>query len=42
MFRTTIFLTGQQLTRLKALVKRTGLTLAEHVRRAIDAYLDKT
>lgn len=32
-------LTEQQIARLNALAQNTGLTVAEHVRRAIDEYL---
>ena len=39
MKRTNIHLTEPQRKRLKELAKKTGLTAAEHVRRAIDAYL---
>lgn len=39
MKQTNIYLTEQQRKRLKELAKETGLTAAEHVRRAIDAYL---
>ncbi|MHB8255337.1 MAG: ribbon-helix-helix protein, CopG family [Acidiferrobacter sp.] len=41
MIRTNIFLPEQFLIKLRALAKATGLTVAEHVRRAIDDYLSK-
>jgi len=39
MRRTNIHLTAQQLTQLAKRAKATGLTVAELIRRAIDAYL---
>ena len=41
MKRTNIFFPDTLLERLKALSKDTGLSVAEHVRRAIDLYLKK-
>lgn len=37
----TFYLADRQIERLEALVKETGITMAEHVRRAIDDYLKK-
>jgi hypothetical protein len=37
--RTNIYLSDLQLKKLKSLAKRTDLSLAEHVRRAVDQYL---
>ena len=39
MKRTNIHLTEQQRAKLAKLAKKTGLTVAEMVRRAIDAFL---
>lgn len=39
MKRKNFHLTGQQIERLEYLAQKTGLTVAEHIRRAIDAYL---
>ncbi|MDN5850304.1 MAG: ribbon-helix-helix domain-containing protein [Nitrococcus sp.] len=39
MKRTHVFIPEPTLAQLRALAKKTGLTLAEHIRRAIDAYL---
>ena len=36
-----LHLTLRQITRLEALKKKTGLSVAEHVRRAVDRYLDR-
>ena len=41
MKRTHIFLPEPVLTALKALSDKTGLSVAEHIRRAIDAYLKR-
>jgi predicted DNA-binding protein len=41
MIRTGIYLPKDQIARLKRLAKITGLSMAEHVRRAIDNYLTK-
>lgn len=41
MKRTNVHLSKQQLERLNALSDDTGLTVAEHIRRAIDEYLEK-
>lgn len=40
MKRTNIHLSEPQLAALKALQVATGITTAEHIRRAIDAYLE--
>lgn len=39
MVRVNFFLSEQQVAALKALAKRTGLTVSELIRRAVDAYL---
>lgn len=39
MKRTNLHLTEQQLARLERLKDATGMSVAEHVRRAVDAYL---
>lgn len=41
MKRTNIFLPEQLLAKLRALAEKTGLSVAEIVRRAIDEYLKK-
>jgi len=41
MKRTNIHLTEQQLQRLRKVAKKTGLTVAELVRRAVDEYLKR-
>jgi predicted DNA-binding protein len=41
MIRTNIFLPEPLIRRLKALSEKTGLSVAEHIRRAIDDYLKK-
>jgi len=41
MHRFQIFLALEQLKRLRELATSTGLSVAEHIRRAIDAYLGK-
>lgn len=41
MKRTNIFLPEQILARLRALAERTGLSVAEHIRRAVEDYLTK-
>jgi hypothetical protein len=41
MERKNIHLTAQQIEALRALSDKTGLTVAEHVRRAIDEYVAK-
>ncbi len=38
--RTNIYLSADQMTRLGVLRKKSGLTMAEQVRRAIDFWLD--
>lgn len=40
MKRFQIYLAVVQFTKLTALAKATGLSIAEHIRRAIDVYLD--
>jgi predicted DNA-binding protein len=40
MKRVNIHLSDKQIEALKALAKSTGLKVAEHVRRAIDKYLE--
>jgi len=39
--RTNIFLTRAELQKLRTLSKKTGAPVAEHVRRAVDEYLEK-
>jgi predicted DNA-binding protein len=39
--RTNIYLRPDQLTKLKALQRKTGATASESIRRAVDAYLKK-
>ena len=41
MKRTTVFLAEAQIKALAAAAKRTGLTVAELIRRAVDAFLAK-
>jgi Ribbon-helix-helix domain len=41
MKRVAMFLTDEQLKKLRAMVKKTNLKLAEIVRRAIDDYLKR-
>jgi len=41
MNRVNIHLTAKQIKRLKALAKKTGLSYAELIRRAIDKFLEK-
>ena len=41
MRRVNLHLTEQQIHRLQALSQATGLSVAEHVRRALDDYLSK-
>jgi len=41
MERLQLFITGQSRAALDALSRATGLSIAEHIRRAIDAYLAK-
>jgi predicted DNA-binding protein len=41
MKRTNIHLTNKQLRQLGQLAKQTELPVAEHIRRAIDDYLDR-
>ncbi len=38
--RTTVFLSDEQVKRLEALKERTGSPVADHIRRAIDFYLE--
>ena len=42
MKRINTHLTNKQIDRLKSLANKTGLKVAELIRRAIDEYLDKT
>ncbi len=39
--RTNIFLTETELKKLRALSKKNGAPVAEHVRRAVDEYLER-
>ncbi|HUW11181.1 MAG TPA: ribbon-helix-helix protein, CopG family [Anaerolineae bacterium] len=39
MKRYNVYLTDKQMEALKALSQRTGLSVSEHMRRAVDAYL---
>lgn len=41
MKRVTYHLTNNQIIKLQTLSKKTGLTVAEIIRRAVDAYLEK-
>ena len=41
MKRINFYLSLQQVSKLKELVRAMGLSVSEHVRRAIDAYLEK-
>lgn len=41
MKRTNIFLTDDQLKKLKAESRKTGLSMADRIRRLIDAHFDK-
>lgn len=41
MKRINLHLTDKQIAALKLRAKETGMTAAEHVRRAVDAYLAK-
>lgn len=41
MHRVNIFLPERVISALKALSEKTGLSYAEHIRRAIDAYLKR-
>ena len=41
MIRTNIHLTEKQLEALRKLSEDTGLTVAEHIRRTIDEYLER-
>lgn len=41
MKRTHIFLPNPVVAAIKALSEKTGLSVAEHIRRAIDAYLKR-
>ena len=41
MKRTHIFLPNPVISTLKALSEKTGLSVAEHIRRAIDEYLKR-
>ncbi len=42
MIRVNIHLTNQQLEKLRQLASKTGLTVAEIIRRAVDIYLIET
>ena len=42
MKRINTHLTHKQIETLKELANKTGLKVAEHIRRAIDKYLEKT
>jgi len=42
MKRIDTYITNQQIEQLKKLTTKTGLTVAELIRRAIDLYLDKS
>lgn len=42
MKRTGLYLPEQQLEQLRAVEQQTGLSVSEHVRRAISEYLEKT
>jgi predicted DNA-binding protein len=41
MKRRNFYLTKQQIEALRALAEQTGLKVSEHIRRAIDSYLDR-
>lgn len=41
MIRINLYITKNQIEFLRNLATKTGLTLSEHIRRAIDLYLDK-
>ncbi len=41
MHRTNLFLAEKQITALKAMAQKTGLTYSELIRRAIDEYLKR-
>lgn len=41
MIRVNYHLTEEQISRLKALSEKTGLSVAELIRRAVDAYLEQ-
>lgn len=41
MKRVNFYLTEQQIAKLKELFKSTGLSISEHIRRAIDEYVKK-
>ena len=41
MIKVNYNLSRQQLDKLKILNKETGITISEHIRRAVDAYLDR-
>jgi len=41
MRRTHIFLPEATIAALRALAERTGLSVAEHIRRAVDVYLKR-
>jgi predicted DNA-binding protein len=41
MKKTNLYLTGPSIERLQALAKKTGLSVAELIRRAIDDFLKK-
>jgi predicted DNA-binding protein len=41
MIRTEIYLTKEQRAILKALKERTGKSIAEHIRQAIDKYIEE-
>lgn len=40
MKKVNYYLTQKQIAQLRALSSETGLTISEHIRRAIDAYLE--
>lgn len=41
MKRVQYHLTDKQIAALKILAEKSGLSVAEHIRRAVDAYLEK-
>lgn len=42
MRRFNLFIPEQAIAKLQALARKTGITVSEHVRRAIDEYLKRT